>query len=82
MRVTLSPGAAKFLKRCNEETYRRVRAKLDALSFEPFPSDAKRVQGREEKLFRVRIGDYRILYTVFPDELFVADIDKRDRVYD
>ena len=32
------------------------------------PPDAKRVVGREEKAFRVRAGDYRILYVVYLDK--------------
>ncbi|MBU2565600.1 MAG: type II toxin-antitoxin system RelE/ParE family toxin [Candidatus Thermoplasmatota archaeon] len=53
------------------------------LSVDPFPSDAKRVVGRKEKVFRVRVGDYRILYVVFFDknEILISDIDKHERVY-
>lgn len=58
--------------------------KIEKLQTEPFPQDCKRVVGTKEKLFRVRVGDYRILYLVDYDrnKILIADIDKRTRVYD
>jgi len=56
---------------------------IKKLSVDPFPSDAKRVVGRKEKVFRVRVGDYRILYVVFygEKEILISDIEKRGGVY-
>jgi len=50
----------------------------------PYPKDRKRVGGRKEKVFRVRVGGYRILYVVFNERnsLLISDIDKRETVYD
>ena len=58
--------------------------KLETLKENPFPSDVIRVVGRKEKVFRVRVGKYRILYVVFDDkkEILVTDIDRRESVYD
>ena len=41
------------------------------------------VVGRKDKSFRVRVGDYRIIYLVYPDKnvILIADIDKRPRIY-
>ena len=57
---------------------------IEKLKIEPFPSDVKRVVGKKEKIFRVRVGDYRIQYSVFYDQnnIFISDIDKRERAYD
>ncbi len=56
---------------------------IKKLSVDPFPSDAKRVVGKKEKVFRVRVVDYRILYVVFHDknEILISEIDKRGRAY-
>ena len=37
-----------------------------------------------QKIFRVRVGDYRIRYVVFYDknQLLITDIDKRPHAYD
>jgi mRNA interferase RelE/StbE len=57
--------------------------RIRQLAQNPFPSDMKRVLGRKELVFRVRVGDYRILYVVFQKEkeILISDIDKRSRIY-
>lgn len=53
------------------------------LKNEPFPHECVRIEGLTEKVFRVRVGDYRILYIVEHTSvtIYVPDIDKRGRVY-
>ncbi|MCD4843097.1 MAG: type II toxin-antitoxin system RelE/ParE family toxin [Methanosarcinales archaeon] len=53
------------------------------LKNEPIQHDSKRVERYSEKLFRVRVGKYRILYEVdFKDNLIgIVKIDRRARVY-
>ncbi len=55
--VKLSNRAYKFLKGINKPVYDRIIKKIEKLSEDPFSTDAKRVIGREEKAFRVRVGD-------------------------
>jgi len=45
--------------------------------------DVKRIVNRKEKIFRIRVGDYRIQYSVIYEKnlLFISDIDKRSRAY-
>ena len=59
-------------------------SRIRSLASDPFPPDCKRVVGRKEKVFRVRVGNYRILYTVFHERnlILIADVDKRDRAYE
>jgi mRNA interferase RelE/StbE len=84
MDVKFSKNSEKFLRRYDEKSKKRILEKIKNLAENPFPSDCKRVRGRKEKVFRVRVGNDRILYVVFNKEnlLFVSDIDKRNRVYD
>ena len=58
--------------------------KIEGLEQDPFPKDVKRVVNQQGKIFRVRVGDYRIQYCVFFDRnlLFITDIDKMERAYD
>jgi len=81
--VKFSSKARKFLKKIDSETWKRFIEKIEKLRDDPFPSDLKRVVGRKDKTFRVRVGDYRILYVVFFDKnlLFISKIDKRSKVY-
>ncbi len=83
LEIELSSRAYRFLKNINKTVYDRIIKKIEGLSEDPFPSDAKRVVGSEEKAFRVRVGDYRMLYAVYFDKetILIINIDKRSRVY-
>ncbi len=59
---------------------------IKKLQLNPFPQDMKRVENQwfeNEKIFRIRVGDYRVLYTVNhqKNRVLVVDIDKRSHVY-
>jgi mRNA interferase RelE/StbE len=83
LQVQLGSHAKRFLRKAHKEVRDRIMERIKKLAADPFPSDAKRVVGRREKVFRVRVGDHRILYVVFYDknEILISDIDKRDRAY-
>ncbi|MFA4975855.1 MAG: type II toxin-antitoxin system RelE/ParE family toxin [Candidatus Paceibacterota bacterium] len=80
-----SKSSKKFLKSSEKELLSRIFSKLEMLKNNPVPSDAKFI-GREDndKIFRIRIGKYRILYRIKETEkiILVSKIDKRERVYD
>jgi len=80
----LGSKAERFLKKAEKEVRIRIWKKMDELKLNPFPTEVVRVVGKRGKAFRVRIGDYRMQYSVFQDkqEIVVFDIDKRGRVYD
>ncbi|HIJ11886.1 TPA: type II toxin-antitoxin system RelE/ParE family toxin [Candidatus Woesearchaeota archaeon] len=81
--LELSPDAFKFLKKSTKEVVSRVMNKIDKLREEPFPSDVKRIVNRKEKIFRVRVGDYRIQYIVdqTKNTIIISQIAKRARAY-
>ena len=81
--IFLSSRAYKFLDKVNDKLYNRIVRKIEKLSQDPFPSDAKRVIVRKEKVFRLRVGKYRITYIVFHKDsvILIVDIDKRPRIY-
>jgi len=60
----------------------RILEKLHELGDDPFPRGVVKLQGRDE-VYRVRVGDYRILYEVFRKKgiLVVYKIDHRSGVY-
>lgn len=82
--VELSQKAGKFLGKLDKHLSGRIEERLKILANEPVPQDSKFI-GRHEgdKVFRLRIGDYRALYKVKEKEkvILVTKIDKRDRVY-
>lgn len=81
--VNYSQQSVKFLKKLDTNTYKRIKDKIEELKKDPFPKDVKRVEGFKEKIFRVRLGDYRILYEVGQNDKLIGiiKIDKRSKVY-
>ena len=80
--VELRPAAVRALKRIDHQDRDRIRGAIALLGENPRPPGAKALQGRSG--LRVRIGDYRIIYTIDDDILIVAVITlghRRD-VYD
>ena len=82
--VQYARQAKKFLEKCNQILYHRLVEKINLLSQNPFPPEARKVLGEKEPVYRVRVGDSRILYAVFQGKniIFITVIDKRSRVYD
>lgn len=79
-----SPRTLKEIRKLDPITRKRIGDKVDALEEDPFPKEVERVEGyKDEKVFRVRVGDYRILYLVRynPNQLIIVKVDKRARVY-
>lgn len=77
--------ASKEIKKLDNIGKDRIRKKIEALEQDPFPKEVERVeQYKDEKVFRVRVGDYRILYIVRyePNKVIVVKVDKRSKVYD
>jgi mRNA interferase RelE/StbE len=81
--VEFSSGAKKFLKKAEKKIVERIVKRIRKLREDPFPTDIKRVAGKKDKIFRVRVGDYRIQFSVFYDRnvFFVSDVEKRPRAY-
>ncbi len=73
-----------FLKKSDKHISKRIIDKIEStLSSNPVPHDAKSIVG-EHNVFRIRVGDYRILYRInYQDnKIIVFKIDKRAKVYD
>lgn len=78
-RIVIKKKAKKFIDRLPMNEKRRVVAAIERL---PDGEDIKRMKGHEG-LFRLRVGSYRILYTVDHGELvvYVIDAGNRGQVY-
>ena len=69
-RATLAPSAARQLRKFDPDARRRIQAAIEFLAVEPRPPAATRlVVGSGE--WRVRTGDYRIVYEIHDNELVV-----------
>ena len=81
--INYSNQAKRFLKKADRILIKRLIDKIEELRNAPIIHDTKTVEGYEEKLFRVRVGDYRILYEVDykNNKIGIVKIDKRSKVY-
>ena len=81
--IEFSNQSRKFLKKSDKQLNFRIIEKISLLKVDPVPHNSVKVVG-EDKTFRIRVGDYRILYDLNWDKKFIliAKIDKRSKVYD
>lgn len=71
-RIELRPAAVRALKQIDQQDHDRIRGAIALLGEDPRPPGAKALRGRPG--LRVRVGNYRIIYTVNDDVLVVAVI--------
>lgn len=59
----------------------RIRSAVDGLAINPRPVGAVKLAGRDD--FRIRVGDYRIVYAINDDDriVLIARIAHRREVY-
>lgn len=69
-RIELRPAAVRALKKIDHQDRDRIRGAIALLGENPRPPGAKVLQGRDG--LRVRVGNYRIIYTIDDDVLVVA----------
>lgn len=81
-KVEISKRALKQLNKLSSEFQERIQAKIDDLASEPGPNGVKKLKNRENG-YRIRVGDYRILYDIYDDILLitVVEIGHRSKVY-
>lgn len=81
-RVALIPRAERELAALPKEAQARIDARILALSQDPRPPGVKKLQG-EEGFYRIRVGDYRVVYSVDDKDLLVlvVRIAPRGEVY-
>lgn len=68
--VTIAPAAERQLRKFDPQVRRRVQAAIDLLARDPRPPKAIQLVGGAGE-WRVRTGDYRIIYEIHDDRLIV-----------
>lgn len=82
-RVEFTTAAAKEIRKLDPQTRRRILAGISELEREPRPHGVRKLTGFDNA-WRVRVGDYRVLYEVIDDQILVTVVrvaHRRD-VYD
>ena len=76
--ITFARSARKELERLNTNVLGRIFPKIEALAQNPRPHGCRKLRGFDS-LWRIRIGDYRVIYQIFDDEMAVDIVAVRHR---
>lgn len=68
--IELRPAAVRALKRVDHQDRGRIQGAIALLAVDPRPPGAKALRGREG--LRIRVGSYRIIYTIQDSRLLVV----------
>lgn len=81
-RVELNKAAQRDLRRLSPQLQDRITPRIYALADDPRPPGAKKLAGQKER-WRVRVGDYRVIYEIHGAILLVlvVTIGHRREVY-
>lgn len=69
-RIELRPAAVKALRKIEPRDQKRIQGVIRLLADDPRPPAARALQGRPG--LRVRVGDYRIIYTIDDGVLLIV----------
>lgn len=61
-RIEFRPAAVRELRKMDRPTQPRIRGAIELLAQDPRPPASRPLRGREG--YRLRVGDYRIIYTI------------------
>lgn len=80
-RIVIKKSAAKEIEKIVKKDRIRIIEKIRSLASEPYPHGSKKLSGQEK--YRIRQGNYRILYQVIDHELIinVVKVGHRSDVY-
>ena len=76
MNVVFSKGAAKVLSRLDAPAKQRIKQGIQGIP----NGDIKPLRGAQG-IYRLRVGDWRILFSTTNDEIYIRDIGPRGDVY-
>ena len=79
-RVQVAPAAVRQLRKLDPSARRRLLAAIELLAGQPRPAGAKKLVGGDGE-WRVRTGDYRVVYEIRDDVLLVVAVGHRRDIY-
>lgn len=79
--VILAKSVQKQLDKLPQDVFSRIQRRLSALESDPRPHDCKKLKGVDA--WRIRVGDYRVIYEIHDGQLviIVIEIGHRRDVY-
>lgn len=81
-KIEIKKSAQKELKSLPSKELKKVIEKISSLAINPRPTGCKKLSGDEK--YRIRVGNYRVLYSIEEDILtiFIVKVGHRKDVYE
>ena len=76
--IKIKPSASRELERLPRTTIPKIVTAIKELAENPFPQGVKKLTGFD-RTYRIRVGEYRILYNMYDDILVIEIIRIRHR---
>ncbi len=73
-RIEFASAATREFSKLAKGLQQRIASKIDALASQPRPRGVEKLEGQERR-YRLRVGDYRVIYEI-QDEVLVVLIVK------
>ena len=80
MNIILSKTAQKALSAVPQKQHDRIIAAIQGLLSVPPKGDIKKMQGKSDE-YRLRVGNYRVIYSCESNDIDILDIGIRGDVY-
>ena len=81
--IDLAESVEKSLIKIPKKNRLQICEKIDSLTNDPRPSGCKKLQSSKVPLYRIRAGDYRIIYTINDSRLLIliVEVGHRKEIY-
>ena len=77
-KIVFKKSAQKELSKLDKQNYEKIRVRIDSLARNPRPSNSRKLR-TAASLWRLRAGDYRVIYDIQDRKLVVLIIRVRHR---
>ena len=77
MEIMYKKSAAKYIKTLDKPTQKRMLQAIEQLP----KGDIKRLQGYQPITYRLRVGGYRIIFTMDEKQIIIKTVDVRGDIY-
>ena len=71
--ISIMPSALKELQTILKVFSLKIISAIDKLAENPRPPGVKKLKGKQETFYRIRTGDYRVIYLI-EDEIQVVEV--------
>jgi mRNA interferase RelE/StbE len=79
-KIEWKESAIRELEKLEPTISRRIFKKVEELSVDLFSKDIKKLKGMND--FRLRVGDYRVIFSIEGDVIHILKVGHRKHIYD